>query len=32
MKENIKANKNLAELKSIAKILTKKFEDLRGYL
>ncbi|MFO7981229.1 MAG: peptide chain release factor 2 [Candidatus Aminicenantes bacterium] len=30
MKENIKANKNLAELKSIAKILTKKFEDLRG--
>jgi hypothetical protein len=32
MKENIKAKKNLAELKSIAKNLTKIFEDLRGYL
>ncbi|HZX10301.1 MAG TPA: peptide chain release factor 2 [Acidobacteriota bacterium] len=30
MKENIKAKKSLAELKSIAKNLTKIFEDLRG--
>ncbi|MGM0466901.1 MAG: peptide chain release factor 2 [Acidobacteriota bacterium] len=31
MKENIKSKKSLLELKSIAKNLTKKFEDLRGY-
>jgi hypothetical protein len=32
MKENINTKKTLADLKSAAKNLTKKFEDLRGYL
>ncbi len=32
MKENLKSKKTLADLKSLSKNLTQKFEELRGYL